>query len=322
MMKTNFITMKGGQIMSNCSKLQELISLYCDGEIAEHEKELVEKHISECEHCKQKLDIMLKAKKILENSPVMPVPENLFNDFIKRKETEEKEKKKIIPFYKNYRVYTSVAAVFIFALVLKSGLLEQNKYISEPVTQGTYTEQTLSAPAKSDVQIVEKNVPEKAASEQEAFTQKARKAEPENQPEQQNNPVEVAESLPVHDVASPASDEALENTPQALALEDADTVPASQGGGGSGASNYARTALPPDTADDVDLNEEVVPETMAEIYVLPQYLERATELLSDNFYLLYQAEQKLIENEIPFESNFLLLDESQLYQITVTIVNE
>ena len=106
--------------MNNCDKISELINAYADGEATEKEKELVEAHIKECVSCKQKLDFILKTKDILKATPKMPVPETLLKDFEEYRKKEEESAKKVIPFYKNYRMYASVAAIFIFAFVLKT----------------------------------------------------------------------------------------------------------------------------------------------------------------------------------------------------------
>ncbi len=294
--------------MSDCHKLSDLITSYCDDNITQEEKALVENHIQTCEKCNKKLEILLKSKQILKDSPAMPVPENLFEDFLKYKENAEKQEKKVVPFYRNYRLYTAIAAVFVFAFVLKSGLLEEDKFMPPQISNQSYQEQTLSASENTQQENVEIA----------ADTTSKTNATKEQKPIPETNT--SSESALTTDVAIAAEQPTTENTPIAAASDETDTQTASASGGGS--ASYARILPEPVTADEENPVEQAKEEIQATIFVSQQFLERATELLGDNAYLLYQAQQKLTENNIPFESNFLLLDESIEYKIIVTVVNE
>lgn len=335
--------------MSNCSKYSELISAYADGEVTSEEKALAEKHIAECESCKQKLDFILKTKEVFNNTPPMPVPETLLADFTEFKKKSEEQEKKVVPFYKNYRVYTSIAAVFVFAFVLKSGLWQDDKYLPEQINQGTYSQQTLTVAEQKSSDEADKTEPAATSDIPSSGSNAKQQADVkiQNQPVQNvSKPVEVKTETTSSDVVIPSDNAALpepesvqeQNTPApaaqtavsdqsaeyvAINAEDnengSDNGAASGGGGGSSA--YSRMAGISEPVQDNSVQQEQTT-LNAQIYVSEQDLEKAKQLLSDNSYFFHQVEQKMNDNLIPFESNFLLLDESKPHKIEVLVKSE
>jgi len=304
--------------MNNCKKISDLISSYADGEVTADEKLLLEEHILHCQECKKKLDFILKTKDVLKNSPIAPVPETLLVDFEKYKEKHTLEEKKVIPFYKNYRMYASIAAIFVFAFVLKSGLWQEEKYMPESESLDNHAGETIIAPLIAEEQAVPSVQPKSSnsakVSKKEAAIQQNSATTPE--------PAEVLSPVADKDVSDPSKISDLQSDEQTHLPSSGDNNAVSS----DVVPDYTRTTENTDTSGDTSPQaaQDAAPEiiTDAQIYVSEQYLQRATELLSDNYYLLFQAEQKLEDSNIPFESNFLLLDEGKQYKITVSVKNE
>ncbi len=295
--------------MNNCSKISELLSAYIDGEVSAKEKELVENHLLSCTSCKQKFDIMQKTKDILKDSPKMPVPETLLKDFEEYRKKAEQSEKKVVPLYKNYRIYASIAAVFVFAFVLKSGLWQQDKFMPDNLTQMPKSEQSIDAPivTGNETSVAEK-VP--VVEEKKELTNKKKVEEKTVAPK-----TAVPENTAINssEATTEVQPEAVENAP-AVAEEDV----AFGGGGGSGAaydqsqevSPLARTIEEPTIAE--------VPDHMI-VYVAQEDLEKAEKLLSDGEYFYSQVEQKLNDNFIAFESNLLSIDEGIPHKVVVMV---
>lgn len=301
--------------MNNCDKISELINAYADGEATEKEKELVEVHIKECVSCKQKLDFILKTKDILKATPKMPVPETLLKDFEEYRKKEEESAKKVIPFYKNYRMYASVAAIFIFAFVLKSGLWQEGKYMPDTINQPPVTEQHLISPAiDNDEAKDEVIVNEKSKTAAENKTYKAKAVTEDVTGTQAQNISEDSVNSAVSDIATAdASDN------QTVPVTTASDV--SYGGGAAYEGNQeavpmARTIEEPEKAE---VFEETEVPSHAIVYVSEEDLQKAAQLLSEGEYFYAQVEQKLNDNRIPFESNFLSLDESVPHRVVVMV---
>ena len=128
---------KKGGIRMKCLEIEELISLYIDDELDEHTKELLEKHLEECSYCKKEYAALLTTIHICKELPMIELPEN-YNDSLYSKlmvvkeqynmeESEEtqpntlvfdKKKKK----HFNWKVYASIAAVFLVLIVSVSSL--------------------------------------------------------------------------------------------------------------------------------------------------------------------------------------------------------
>ena len=282
--------------MSSCNKTSQLLSAYVDGKISASEKEMVEKHIENCTSCKQKLEVMIKTKDILKATPQIPVPETLLKDFDEYRKKSEQTEKKVVPFYKNYRVYASVAAIFIFAFVLKSGLWQEDKFVPDTLSQSTVTEQTLNAPVtnntenpKEDPVVAKKEAVVTNAKEKQLVKQ----AEPVKEQQVQNDVVQTESVEP-----APASEDA-EATSGGAAYDE------SQG------FSLARSVDAPADESEVAIQ--------ATVYVDEKNLEKATMLLADGEFFFAQVEQKLSDNMIPYESNFLSLDEGVPHKIVVLV---
>ena len=334
--------------MSNCSKISGLLSAYMDGEVSEKEKQLVEAHLLECTFCKQKLDMMQKTKDILKDSPQMPVPETLFKDFGEYRKKTEQTEKKVVPLYKNYRVYASIAAVFVFAFVLKSGLWQEEKYIPSPL-ESSETNLTINAPVikgtettdAKDTAAEETMTPDSTVKTSKQADNRAKTEKPVPVEQAENSPassaaVTVANNKVVSDAGTQpdAVPEVVTNDSIHLARELPDVaetdaavaeaaITPSSGGGSSAivAYNESQEASPvTETVEDSAVaDEQVTAPAHAIVYVAEEDLDKAARLLSEGKYFYAQVEQKLSDNRIPFESNYLSLDEGIPHQVVVMV---
>lgn len=290
--------------MSNCSKISELLSAYLDGEISAKDKEIVETHLAECASCKQKLEIMQKTQNILKNAPPMPVPETLLKDFEEYRKKSEQTEKKVVPFYRNYRLYASIAAIFVFAFVLKSGLWQEDKFVPDTLSQMPETQQTTIAPATENKSDEVKNSPvvvnKKATGEA-----KKEKAVTPATPE-----TPVTETTAENAEAQPI---AAENTPVV-----ADATSGGSAGGADGAA-YDESQNAAVFARRMEDPETVESPTHLIVYVEKKDLENATKLFEGGKFFYSQVDQKLTDNFIPFESNILSLDESVPHTVEVLV---
>lgn len=278
--------------MSNCNKISELLSAYIDGEVTIKEKELVENHLLSCTSCKQKLDIMQKTSNILKETPQIPVPETLLKDFEEYRKKAEQTEKKVVPLYKNYRVYASIAAIFIFAFVLKSGLWQEGRFMPDAPDTPTGQELNISGA---------ENLPSENSENQPAV------ANARNMPVQEEFTNKNARAL------SEATEVAADNTPAVAEVEADDSAIAAYDETQNATPMTMRMAPPPEAVE-----EPEVP-THAIVYVAEEHLERAMGLLSEGKYFYSQIEQKLNDNRIPFETNFLSLDESIPHKVVVMV---
>lgn len=320
--------------MSDCNKISELLSAYIDGEVTEKEKSLVENHISECTSCKQKLDMMQKTKDILKATPPIPVPETLLKDFEEyREKSEKEEEKKVVPFYKNYRVYASIAAVFIFAFVLKSGLWQEDKFVPDELSQTPVTEQTITAPvdkgAGSDETVgVREETDDTAVVKGETENKNQVKVAPQKTDKVAENTNQPNIAPEVQNDTPPQQETYTELTNEVNSVYDnsQDAAPLSLARTSDATENEAETETSSEGAEEsrqteADLSEEkeTAVATHAIVYVAQEHLDKAARLLSEGTYFYAQVEQKLNDNRIPFESNFLSLDEGIPHKVVVMV---
>lgn len=85
--------------MSECTKIQELISALVDGEVSESEKTEIEKHIEACPECKAMFEAFTAVSESLFE--LEEVPENLHESIMREVKNEGRKKKspwlKILP---------------------------------------------------------------------------------------------------------------------------------------------------------------------------------------------------------------------------------
>lgn len=85
--------------MSDCGKIQELISAMLDGEVSESEKAEIEKHVEGCPECRAMLDAFTAVSDSLNEPEEMP--EGLHENIIRRVKAEGRKKKapwkKVLP---------------------------------------------------------------------------------------------------------------------------------------------------------------------------------------------------------------------------------
>lgn len=292
--------------MSNCNKISELLSAYIDNEVTAKEKELVEQHIKECTSCKQKLDLMLKTQNILKATPQVPVPETLLKDFEEYKKKSEQTEKKVVPFYRNYRIYATIAAIFIFAFVLKSGLWQDDKFVPDTLTQDQKTEQTLNAPVNNDQTKADDTSATEVKTKENTVTKQNEKS----------RSMPASDQTPEVDTNTDVQTESAQHTP---AVAEATEEQGSAGGSAVYDETQEVSPMSRRTTEPVAQETEAEVPSHAIVYVSAEDLAKAAQLLSDGKYFYAQVEQKLNDNRIPFESNYLSLDESVPHKVVVMV---
>ena len=249
--------------MNNCEKFRNMICTYVDGELSESDQSLLFEHIKTCYECKTELDMMQKTRECLKNMPVMPLPEGFSEAFRKNLTNDEikETKEKVVPFYKKWRTYTSVAAVILFVFVLKSGLTDKSLLLTEdaPPKQNITSQAELSMGSdNSEAPEIIANVKEDIVSGTPETTGKKRLIEPA--PEVYSDDIIADVPAPAaelqNDTAMPEEAEVLpeavpesnENSGIAVASETDETLPevrvsggGSAGGGGGSSSVVYRS---------------------------------------------------------------------------------
>lgn len=248
--------------MNNCEKFRNMICEYVDGSLSESDRELLTEHIKLCHDCKTELDMMKKTRACLTNMPVLPLPEG-FNEAFRQnltKDEEKETKEKIVPFYKKWRTYTSVAAVILFVFVLKSGLTDKNVLLTgeELPKQNITTQAKLSMGADNtqadDIRKTRELQNEKADIEQDNPEQKEKiyfvtESTPEPVTEQQNSDTEnmhMTDMTSDFEEAVPElASETQENNGIAVASETDEPVPQARvsGGGSAGGGGGSNSAV-------------------------------------------------------------------------------
>ncbi|MBB6214933.1 hypothetical protein HNQ80_001018 [Anaerosolibacter carboniphilus] len=125
----------------NCTEITELISLYIDDLLDEHTANMLQKHLKECEVCKQEYEELLSIKNMCNELPMIELPSNfeasLHEKLIRAKEDHanvieigDSSPSKKKHNWKNWKVYTSIAALFI-VLILSNSINEMRFNNSE-----------------------------------------------------------------------------------------------------------------------------------------------------------------------------------------------
>ncbi|MCT4619874.1 MAG: DUF4349 domain-containing protein [Marinisporobacter sp.] len=116
-----------------CTQMEEMISLYIDDLLDEHTKNMIDKHLEECEECKSEYEALIKQIRLCNELPMIDLPEEFETDLHEAllKVNEEKQIlndtiKEAIPIKKgkrfNWKIFSSIAAIFIILIVSASTL--------------------------------------------------------------------------------------------------------------------------------------------------------------------------------------------------------
>ncbi len=112
----------------NCTDISELISLYIDDLLDEDHVKMFRKHIKECEACRQDFEELLNIKNMCNELPMVELPTDfeasLHEKLVRAKEnniimmdTTKDEIGKKKHNWKNWKLYASVAALFIVVIL-------------------------------------------------------------------------------------------------------------------------------------------------------------------------------------------------------------
>lgn len=117
-----------------CNDIQEQISLYIDNMLDDNGKEILIKHLEECNQCSAEYDFLIATVNLCRELPMLELPENYeigLNNKLKTAKAENKhiakEEVQITTIVekmkqKNWKVYASIAAVFIVFVISVTGL--------------------------------------------------------------------------------------------------------------------------------------------------------------------------------------------------------
>jgi hypothetical protein len=153
----------------NCTEIAELMSLYIDDLLDENNAKMFHKHLKECEACRQDYEELLNIKNMCNELPMVELPTDfeasLHEKLVRSKEYNENMmdinkgeigKKKYN--WKNWKVYASVAALFI--VVILSYPINQMRLDRNQMRENTTMESTdmrlsksLQAPAAPEMKI-------------------------------------------------------------------------------------------------------------------------------------------------------------------------
>ncbi len=67
----------------NCEDIQKLMMAYLDEEISENEKDLVEKHLAECEKCRAEFDSFTQLKEVTDKVKLADLKEDIWAGYWK-----------------------------------------------------------------------------------------------------------------------------------------------------------------------------------------------------------------------------------------------
>ena len=120
----------------DCKNYQDMISDYIDGLLSDDEIKDFETHISKCENCKEEYEITKEIVDSCDDLEEIELPYD-FNKKLHEKLVLVNEDKKIkkLPWYKDWKVYSGIAAIFIFAFLLK---VQISNYIGSKSTDIAY----------------------------------------------------------------------------------------------------------------------------------------------------------------------------------------
>ncbi len=109
----------------NCGNFEEYASLYIDEMLTEEEMINFKKHLETCENCSISLENLKVIVTTVNEMEEVDLPTNFtlsLRERLQIEEKQQKEKKMVKPFYKNWKVLSGVAAGFIILAISLNAL--------------------------------------------------------------------------------------------------------------------------------------------------------------------------------------------------------
>ncbi|QXM05731.1 DUF4349 domain-containing protein [Crassaminicella indica] len=133
-----------------CMEMEEMISLYIDDILDKHTKDMLDKHLKECKECRSEYENLMRQIDLCNKLPMVDLPEGFEDDLhealLKVNEENETLDKKInvesISLKKknkkfSWKVFSSIAAVFIILIISISTLSSMNMGKKEEIIKGS-----------------------------------------------------------------------------------------------------------------------------------------------------------------------------------------
>ena len=122
----------------NCKEVQEMLSVYIDGELTEAEAASVKVHLSECESCNKDYEFLKNITETAQSLPALMVSDALHASIMSRVQTEgSKPKIKRIPagMWRKVSTVAMAAAVIALSVVSLNSLPEHPMSTPEDMTE-------------------------------------------------------------------------------------------------------------------------------------------------------------------------------------------
>ncbi len=139
--------------MYNCEDIFEKTDSYLDGELSELEYAEFQKHLENCEACRNSVEFAEKLNGVMQGMPSVEPPADFLDNLHKKIAAEGKA----VRFYKKWQPYGALAACLILAVVIRTNavkdLNETSSYLKMATPEPTVSETTeLAVADMSDVQ--------------------------------------------------------------------------------------------------------------------------------------------------------------------------
>ncbi|MBQ4518844.1 MAG: zf-HC2 domain-containing protein [Clostridia bacterium] len=225
-----------------CDAIREDLSAYIDGVLNENEAKCVEKHLAECEKCREEHRFLSGILQSATTMPSIPVS-NRFREELHSKLVAEASKPKAIkirkrPIWQMASGFVAAVAVIAISVVSFSSLPKQSEltpFVPTPSVNQLETSESMHTPAPT--QVPEENTKQKSTHEQN-IPQTVESPLPEEKKEsvvpEESISMDAAEPQPI------PAEEAMPVEPVTIANATADMAVS---GGGSG-GGMARAAMP------------------------------------------------------------------------------
>ena len=143
-----------------CIDMGEQISLYIDNMLDEHNKEAFMNHMAECNQCKAEYDSLIATVNLCKELPMLELPEDyemcLHSKLVATKvENQRPVDEGSIAFKKpkkriNWKIYTSIAAIFMIFVISVTGLNNLRMGKSTNQSEMARNDSTMEAPASPE----------------------------------------------------------------------------------------------------------------------------------------------------------------------------
>lgn len=126
-----------------CSNFRKSLSAFVDGELRPHERERMERHISQCENCRRETEKLREMVGIMSNMPDPEIPAQLWESTRRRLEVYSEKPVKAWIFRIPKWSFVPVAAAVFTLLILFFGSQFYYKVETEAPTFDTYIQEHL-----------------------------------------------------------------------------------------------------------------------------------------------------------------------------------